>query len=169
MKKLTKDQWQLVIENDKLLYVMLSMFNYNKSEEEEIIYNAGLPAMIRAALRFDESKGFKFSTWACKIIYNAYNSYFKQESKKINTISFDIDCPEHHPAVMPDDSAEAQEFLKVDLKKRFKKLTLDQKRDIYLRFFKNMGYGEMSKELNISVQRCHQRVQKALELMRVED
>ena len=70
---------------------------------------------------------------------------------------------------MPDDSAEAQEFLKVDLKKRFKKLTLDQKRDIYLRFFKNMGYGEMSKELNISVQRCHQRVQKALELMRVED
>ena len=62
---------KIVRENQKLVqWCMKSIRGINRNNIDEV-YQAGLIGLWRAAQRFDESKGYKFSSYAAKVIRHA--------------------------------------------------------------------------------------------------
>jgi hypothetical protein len=52
----------------------------SRSYREEMVAEGNL-ALVRAAVGFDPSRGFKFSTYACRAIINAINGLWRREGK----------------------------------------------------------------------------------------
>ena len=57
------------LENEKLVYYVINKYFYVYIHDEDIEQAAKL-ALWKACLFFQEDKGYAFSTYACKIIYN---------------------------------------------------------------------------------------------------
>lgn len=65
----------LVEENINLVHLMVHRFGNLSKETYEDYFQEGCYYLILAAERFDESKGFAFSTFACNYIYNGIRRY----------------------------------------------------------------------------------------------
>jgi RNA polymerase sigma factor (sigma-70 family) len=52
---------------------------------EDFFHDAGIPALMRAAAKYDSTKGFKFSTYACSCIFNAFLTW--KTRKKHDTVN----------------------------------------------------------------------------------
>lgn len=73
--RLTDAQQTIVSENHKLIYKFANMKNVN-AEEFYDIFAIGL---CKAASIYEPSRGYKFSTLACKCMETEYNSYWRHE------------------------------------------------------------------------------------------
>ena len=109
--------------------------------------------LVKAANSFDESRGFKFATYASRCINNEILMFLRQSKNARSCVSlnchndeeereydFEIACFENYDTI--DDLLSLKSVLNL-LDKREKKL-------IYLRFFCNMNQAEVSDFLGIS-------------------
>ena len=67
------EQQKLVEENHNLIYYMCN--KYNLSFEE--YYGILAIALCKAAIGYDETTGYSFTTYACKAMYNAYSAHIR--------------------------------------------------------------------------------------------
>ena len=77
----------VIASNKGLIFKQLNKFGlYNDHEAESI----GYEALFMAANTFDESKGYKFSTYATVCIYNALGSYLRtlNKQRQLDVISY---------------------------------------------------------------------------------
>lgn len=73
--KLTEEQQTLVEENLKLVHYFLKRSNFYNNYED--FYQAGVYGLCLAAQRFDESKGFEFTTFATCYIQGHIKRHFR--------------------------------------------------------------------------------------------
>lgn len=82
---------KIVRENQKLVqWCMKSIRGINRNNIDEV-YQAGLIGLWRAAQRFDESKGYKFSSYAAKVIRHAMIAEMQSKYPDTATLSMDTD------------------------------------------------------------------------------
>ena len=80
---------QKILENKKLVYFIINKYYPERRNDEDII-QVGMIGLWKAIELFDESKGYKFSTFATTVIRNA----IKQElrSEKTDSRRANLDC-----------------------------------------------------------------------------
>lgn len=61
--------------------------HYGAFKDKEELYSVGLFGLYKAVIGFDINKGYKFSTYASKVIINEINSFLKSERKEENKVS----------------------------------------------------------------------------------
>lgn len=81
----------LVLDNEKLAYLMAHKYKQKVSSfiEFDDLKSTCLFGLVKAANSFDNSKGSKFSTYACKVIQNEILMLIRKESKNTRTFSLD--------------------------------------------------------------------------------
>lgn len=82
----------LVFNNDKLIYYVIGKMGL--FDKRETYYEIGLVGLIKAANTFDESKGYKFSTYAgscirIEILQHIRKEFSNKGKANYNTISLD--------------------------------------------------------------------------------
>lgn len=84
METLPKEKHHLVLNNLRLVHYILhkQFYMYHSDSMYEDYYSEGVLGLILAAIRFDENKGFKFSTFASKYIYHSIQR-FKREKESV--------------------------------------------------------------------------------------
>lgn len=88
--KLTRENEHLVLENQKLVhYIVRKMWKTSTSTEYEDLVSIGTIGLVKAAIQFDQSKGIKFSSYACTCIKNEILIHFKKANNYANDISID--------------------------------------------------------------------------------
>ncbi|MEJ9151039.1 sigma-70 family RNA polymerase sigma factor [Bacillus smithii] len=175
MNKLTPSQQKLAEKHIKLVHTAISEFYRKYPNSYEETYDACIEALVKAARSFDESKGFKFSTY---YFLNAKHEVFRMirdknvEKRKGHTISL------HTPIFEPKNGASVKlydligaedryEFIEKELLKHaWAKLNETEKRCIYLSFFENKTQTEIGKELGISQAHVSRIIRRGLEKMR---
>lgn len=75
--KLTPAQQQMVENNHNLIY----MFLKKHSLPIEEYYGVAAIGLCKAVITFDESKNIKFSTYACRVMYNEVGMLWRKEAK----------------------------------------------------------------------------------------
>ncbi|MBQ7129230.1 MAG: sigma-70 family RNA polymerase sigma factor [Clostridia bacterium] len=70
---------KLVNENLKLVHACAHKMQFKGIEYDEL-YSAGCIGLVKAAKRFDESKGFKFSTYAVPVILGEIKQLFRDNN-----------------------------------------------------------------------------------------
>lgn len=82
---------KLIEDNMNLVYYLINRYypNYNKDED---VIQEGMVGLVKAADRWDESKG-KFSTFASKCILNQIKRYFIVQSRHFYQLSLDTVLP----------------------------------------------------------------------------
>lgn len=88
---MTEDQKQLVLNNGGLVPHLIKKLPSPPSttaQYEEFV-SVGTMGLIKAAVNFDSSKGFKFSTFAARCIYNELFHHFRHIRKHATDLSFD--------------------------------------------------------------------------------
>ena len=68
----------LVIDNENLIYHILKKLHLYDQREE--YYDIGMIGLVKAAKTFDETKGYKFNTYAVSIIFNEILGYRRKEN-----------------------------------------------------------------------------------------
>ena len=76
---------RLVTENINLIYLVMKRFR-NRGVDREDLFQIGAVGLTKAAQRFDESKGFAFSTYAVPLIigtewYISVEKYWMMQEK----------------------------------------------------------------------------------------
>lgn len=66
---------RLVTENINLIYLVMKRFR-NRGVDREDLFQIGAVGLTKAAQRFDESKGFAFSTYAVPLIIGEYSAFY---------------------------------------------------------------------------------------------
>ena len=76
----------LIIENQKLIYIAIKKLNcvYKNEDEFQAFYDAGMDGLIKGAKTYDEPKG-KPSTWLMPCIMNEIKHYFTISNAKKRT------------------------------------------------------------------------------------
>jgi len=169
-QNISESDWQLITKHINILFSVLNRFFVHNQDKEDIAYEIGLPALINAALNYDDTFGV-FIPYASRSIYNAYVNYFKSmKSKNVKTISFE-DVPEDFVSTKDEpvvNSLEIKDLMNTKIIPKLNRLSPNAKKCIYYRFFEDMTYKEMSKKIHLSRQRCQQYVKESLEKMRRE-
>lgn len=88
----TTESDRLILENRGLVNEMVKRFNYNSNDHEDII-SIGTIGLVKAAISFNESKKIKFSTYACRCIYNEIANYFRKENKHLSNSFLSLNEP----------------------------------------------------------------------------
>jgi len=88
-----KEVERLVIENENLVRHTINIFkkkgwlsHYEKTFNEEDIFQIGMIGLLKAAKKFDPSKGYKFSTYAVNSIRNTISNELKKNSVGSNKV-----------------------------------------------------------------------------------
>ena len=93
----TEKQTKLIEDNIKLTMFFTNKYYSNsdknylkvlKIDYEDLLSVANL-GLIKAAISFDESKGFKFATFASTCIFREYGMLLKKNKNTIQTFSID--------------------------------------------------------------------------------
>ena len=85
---------KMFIDNQKLIYFVINKMGIKYNFQE--CYDAGEIGLIKAMKTFDESKGFKFSSYAIKFVKNEICKYLQYSNRKrrkgdLKDTSLDID------------------------------------------------------------------------------
>lgn len=118
-----QDLNSIIQRNIGLIKAQLKRYNLRDDPDAESI---GYEALYNAAETFDETKGFKFSTYATCCIYNALGCHIRSLNKKrkldvvsFNTIAYTDDEGDHeHLEFIADTYDMTQEILKEELFKK---------------------------------------------------
>ena len=81
-------QRKLAEDNLKLVYALVSR-EYPTFRGDEDIIQSGILGLCRAAMRWDESKGVKFSTYACGCIRNGIRQELRMRQTPVEVVSLD--------------------------------------------------------------------------------
>ena len=88
--KLEKEKEHLVLENQRLVHYLVQKFGVTPdSQEYEDIISTGMIALVKAAITFDSSKKYTFSTYASKCINNEILTCYREVKKHSNDISLE--------------------------------------------------------------------------------
>ena len=90
---MTTKQEKIVLDNINLVYYTVKK-HFSKYMSNEDIIQSGMLGLCKAAIKFDESKGFKFSTYAIYVIYNEIALLFRNINKQIGMLSLDYEYSE---------------------------------------------------------------------------
>lgn len=82
---MTREQDKLVMDNMKLVYFLVNKNFYLNEDFIEV----GMIGLIKGIKSYDESKGFKLSTYLSKCIINEINMYLRHNAKRSNDVSLD--------------------------------------------------------------------------------
>lgn len=88
---MTEEQKKLVLDNGGLVRHLIQKLPNPPSttaQYEEFV-SVGTMGLIKASVNFDSSKGFKFSTFAARCIYNELFHHFRHIRKHATDLSFD--------------------------------------------------------------------------------
>ena len=160
---LTPEEQKLVAENEKLIYSYMNRFNLSENEVEDW-YGLLAFALCKAARGFDESKGYKFSTyaWTC-LTHEVWNLHDRKHSLE-NVVSFDEYVPGTdnliYRDILPSDYDLEYEVLQnmdeINSEKllyRYNKLKPLHKEIIYQHFILDNKQIDIAEKYNVSRQR----------------
>lgn len=76
----------LVTNNTKLVYLVLKKMNLYSRKDE--YFDIGMIGLVKAAKKFDLSKGYTFTTYACNAIYKTLLQEIRKEKSNKMKINF---------------------------------------------------------------------------------
>lgn len=82
---------RMVEENTGFARALAKSWHGTTGLEHDELYQTALIALGKAAVHFDYSKGFQFSTWAYKHINNDLKNYCSKAKRRPQTMSIDDD------------------------------------------------------------------------------
>lgn len=159
MEALSKKQQEFVEKNHNLIYKAINKYNLNIDD----FYGIAAIGLCKAALTFDESKGFKFSTYAMTVIDNAIKQEFKRNEKErkviIDSLETVILVGENGEELTLGDTIQSPRFedasnASVDINRLLKKLTV-QELNVILRLLRGMKQSDIAVEIGVSRSRVH--------------
>lgn len=173
-----------IIENARLVnYILQKYFNKHMTylHKEELI-QLGHIGLWKAAKDFDESKGFKFSTYACRKIWGEVARYLKsfygrdegiKGVKKRENGYIIVDITEYNYSNNACFTSKQNNFVeevinKYDYEKALKSINEREKEILELYYFKEYSQTQISKIYNISQIQVSRILRKAREKMRKE-
>lgn len=83
-KRLTKKQGDMVLANRGLMWDICHRMNVHLDDIEDVIEDACLPGLIRAAQRFDPTRGAKFSTFAFAVIRGEILTWWRNKRRELS-------------------------------------------------------------------------------------
>ena len=161
---------KLIIENEALVYhVLKQMHLYSQLED---YYDVGMIGLCKAAKTFNNSKGSKFSTYACICIRNTILMDIRDQKRQCDYYSISLQTPvggEKDEILLEDTISDYELELdilnkeeKMALIESVRKLNDEDKQMIDLYFWKEMTQQEISRYLNMSQANASRRIQRAL-------
>ena len=165
---------RLIIENEALVYhVLKQMHLYSQLED---YYDVGMIGLCKAAKTFDNSKGSKFSTYACICIRNTILMDIRDQKRQCNYYSISLQTPvggEKDEILLEDTISDYELELdilnkeeKMALIESVRKLNDEDRQMIDLYFWKEMTQQEISRYLKMSQANVSRRIQRALNNLR---
>ena len=165
---------KLIIENEALVYhVLKQMHLYSQLED---YYDVGMIGLCKAAKTFNNSKGSKFSTYACICIRNTILMDIRDQKRQCDYYSISLQTPvggEKDEILLEDTISDYELELdilnkeeKMALIESVRKLNDEDKQMIDLYFWKEMTQQEISRYLNMSQANVSRRIQRALNNLR---
>lgn len=161
---------KLIIENEALVYhVLKQMHLYSQLED---YYDVGMIGLCKAAKTFNNSKGSKFSTYACICIRNTILMDIRDQKRQCDYYSISLQTPvggEKDKILLEDTISDYELELdilnkeeKMALIESVRKLNDEDKQMIDLYFWKEMTQQEISRYLKMSQANVSRRIQRAL-------
>lgn len=165
---------KLIIENEALVYhVLKQMHLYSQLED---YYDVGMIGLCKAAKTFDNSKGSKFSTYACICIRNTILMDIRDQKRQCDYYSISLQTPvggEKDEILLEDTISDYELELdilnkeeKMALIESVRKLNDEDRQMIDLYFWKEMTQQEISRYLKMSQANVSRRIQRALNNLR---
>lgn len=165
---------RLIIENEALVYhVLKQMHLYSQLED---YYDVGMIGLYKAAKTFDNSKGSKFSTYACICIRNTILMDIRDQKRQCDYYSISLQTPvggEKDEILLEDTISDYK--LEVDILNKEEKMALiesirklndEDRQMIDLYFWKEMTQKEIARYLKTSQANVSRRIQRALNNLR---
>lgn len=165
---------RLIIENEALVYhVLKQMHLYSQLED---YYDVGMIGLCKAAKTFDNSKGSKFSTYACICIRNTILMDIRDQKRQYDYYSISLQTPvggEKDEILLEDTISDYE--LEVDILNKEEKMALiesirklndEDRQMINLYFWKEMTQKEIARYLKMSQANVSRRIQRALNNLR---
>lgn len=150
------DAWELYEANTRLIKHMAKMWSMDEAIADEMEHEAGEPALLRAAYTWDESRGWRFSTYACTCIRNAYVQWHRDRQRRGWT-----ELPEWLPW-----DREQRDYDK--LYESVAKLPHEQRLVVTMRYWGRATIRDVADELGMSVGRAHKVLREAHAALRVK-
>lgn len=165
---------RLIIENEALVYhVLKQMHLYSQLED---YYDVGMIGLCKAAKTFDNSKGSKFSTYACICIRNTILMDIRDQKRQCDYYSISLQTPvggEKDEILLEDTISDYE--LEIDILNKEEKMALiesirklndEDRQMIDLYFWKEMTQKEIARYLKMSQANVSRRIQRALDNLR---
>ena len=165
---------RLIIENEALVYhVLKQMHLYSQLED---YYDVGMIGLCKAVKTFDNSKGSKFSTYACICIRNTILMDIRDQKRQCDYYSISLQTPvggEKDEILLEDTISDYE--LEVDILNKEEKMALiesirklndEDRQMINLYFWKEMTQKEIARYLKMSQANVSRRIQRALNNLR---
>lgn len=165
---------KLIIENEALVYhILKQMHLYSQLED---YYDVGMIGLCKAAKTFNNSKGSKFSTYACICIRNTILMDIRDQKRQCDYYSISLQTPvggEKDEILLEDTISDYELELdilnkeeKMALIESVRKLNDEDRQMIDLYFWKEMTQQEISRYLKMSQANVSRRIQRALNNLR---
>lgn len=174
-----KEHYKLAMKQANRIY---RSYNLRGKYEFNDILQVCHIGLIHAAKNFDKSKGFKFSTFACKCMYKLTMStinrdkYYPAEKRDghLNSEVFSLDvqvknCEDGeltYKDILSDNYVLESELNNIDLKIALNKLPKKYKKIINLRYFDDKTQVQVSKILKVSQVQVSRLEKEALNLLK---
>ena len=91
---MTSEQEKLVTDNIKFVYYLFGKLKYkNKYFYKDDLISEGFIGLVKAAKAFNDSKGFKFLTFAARCINNSFYIYFRGLKRNRENAAISLSMP----------------------------------------------------------------------------
>lgn len=165
----------LVLDNEKLAYLMAHRYKQKVSSfiEFDDLKSTCLFGLVKAANTFDESKGKKFSTFACKVIQNEILMLIRKENKNLKVCSLDdivVDGISYGELIKDEHDLEQQFFnsMEIDLLIKFIEELPGRLKWIINYKLKGFTQQQIAEKLTISQSQVSRLYYQALNLLRIK-
>ena len=154
-----QENTQLFLNNERLVgKVYHDWFMWMRDCEEDLL-SAGRMGLWRACVNYDESKGVKFSSFACKCIKNEMCIFARKEFKYWkNTTGYDVLMPDGtiHDITEITENGQYEEMLsKADLEVRIKEATY---KDDFRKYYDGYTMDGIAKDKDLTRQAISRRI-----------
>lgn len=89
MKTLNKDQQNFVMQNLPIVTNVIKRIKNVNQKDFEDLASVGKIGLCKAVAKFDKNKGYKFSSFAYKVIENEIYMHFRKNNRHLNIDSLD--------------------------------------------------------------------------------
>lgn len=116
MSELQQSREEKILANKNLVHHVLKKYSIRTDDYDDVA-QIGMIGLIKAVDTFDESRNFKFATYACRVIRNEIGMYLRKNKKYAKDVSMNtvISNPQKEELTLedaiPDDSMPISEML----------------------------------------------------------